>query len=183
MLSTDSGNDDYFEELADKLASSKDDADLFGTIVNAPFDDPSVTTGLGLGFLSLVLVNPKTATIDRIAISKTETAQGAIDVTVKRFEDLKVPVGHRANLVNKVISSGKSQRTTDWNDLLTPVLKPEEARLNQAGAGISTSYIYPLKARSGGAIIFQFYVEPSQIGPDQTHFMKRYSRLVSEALV
>lgn len=175
--------EDFIRELKDKLAAAHNDAALFETIVNAPFYNRRLTTTFGLGFLSFVLVNKKTKTIDRISISKTDTAQGAIDITIKPFEQLIVPLGYKGNAVAEAIRSGRYQQTTDWNYLLTPVLKPEEARLNQAGAAIACSYVYPLiNARDGGAIIFQYFITLDKIENLHREFMYRYTKLVSSAL-
>src|SRR5438105_9330688 len=118
----------YFEQLKGLLGVAKNDRELFEAIVNAPFHDRRCTTTLGLGFLSFVLVNKKSQTIDRIAISKTDTARGAIAITVKPFRELTVPLGYKGNAVAEAIRSGRYQQTSDWSYLLIPVLEPEEAR-------------------------------------------------------
>lgn len=172
-----------FLRLKRRLNSPKTKKELYETIVNVPFRDKSFSTALGLGFLSLVLVNEKSQTIDRIAISKTETAQGAIDVTVKPFQDLIIPIDSPNNAVAKAVKTKHVVHTNDWNYLLTPVLKPEEARLNQAAAGIAHSYVYPLTA-SGvrGAIIYQYYVPKFMIKNRQINFMGKYTNIVSREL-
>lgn len=173
----------YYQQLARILAAAKNDKELFESIADAPFFDRTTATLLDLGFLSFVLVNNKQKTVDRVAISHTATAQGAINITVKPYKDLVVPLNHKSNAVVEAIRSGRYQQTMDWNNLLTPVLKPEEARLNQAGAGISSSYVYPLlKVRNGGAIIYQYYTTMDKVGVVHHDFMFRYTKLVSDAL-
>lgn len=175
--------DTYLSELKRLLETAKTDTQLYEAIVNAPFHDKRTTTMLGLGFLSFVLVNKRTRTIDRISITKNELSQGAIDITIKPFHDLKVPVSYKGNCVSEAIRSGRYQQTNDWNYLLTPVLKPEEARLNQAGAGIASSYVYPLTgSREAGAIIFQYFITLDKIENTHREFMFRYTKLVSRAL-
>ena len=140
-------------------------------------------TTLGIGFLTLVMVNRKNKTLDRISMTENDLAQGAKDMTVKPFEELIVSLSFKGNAVVEAVRSGRYQQTSDWNNLLAPVLKPEEARLNQAGAGISSSFIYPLiNARDGGAIIYQYFITLDMIGRQHHDFMFRYTKLVSEAL-
>jgi hypothetical protein len=173
----------YLTELKEILSRAKNDAQLYEAIVNAPFHDKRMTTMLGLGFLSFVLVNRKTRTIDRISISKTDMAQGAIDITVKPFRELKVPIGYKGNAVAEAIRSGRYQQTNDWDYLLRPSLKPEEARLNQAGAGIASSYVYPLiNTSNAGAIIFQYFITLDKIEKTHREFMFRYTKMVSQTL-
>lgn len=173
----------YIQELKRTLDSVKNDKALFGTIVNAPFYNRRITTILGLGFLSFVMVDKRTRTINRVSISHTDTAQGALDITVKPFRNLKVPIGFKGNAVAEAIRSGRYQQTSDWSYLLNPILKPEEARLNQAGAGIACGFVYPLiNVRDGGAIIFQYFITLDKIGMAQREFMFRYTKLVSNAL-
>jgi len=173
----------YLLELKRILEAAKTDAQLYEAIVNAPFHNKRVTTTLGLGFLSFVLINRKTRTIDRIAISKTDMAQGALDITVKPFRDLKVPIGYKGNAVAEAIRSGRYQQTNDWDYLLKPSLKPEEARLNQAAAGIASSYVYPLtNTRNAGAIIYQYFITLDKFENTHREFMFRYTKLVSQIL-
>jgi hypothetical protein len=173
----------YILELKRILEAAKSETQLYESIVNAPFYNKRVTTMMGLGFLSFVLINRTTKTIDRIAISKTDLAQGALDITVKPFRDLKVPIGYKGNAVAEAIRSGRYQQTNDWDYLLKPSLKPEEARLNQAAAGIASSYVYPLTgAKNPGAIIFQYFITLDKIESVHREFMFRYTKLVSQAL-
>jgi hypothetical protein len=173
----------YILELKRILEAAKSDTQLYEAIVNAPFHSKRVTTTLGLGFLSFVLINKKTRTIDRIAISKTDLAQGALDITVKPFRDLKVPIGYKGNAVAEAIRSGRYQQTNDWDYLLTPSLKPEEARLNQAAAGIASSYVYPLiNTRNSGAIIYQYFITLDKIESTHREFMFRYTKLASQVM-
>lgn len=138
---------------------------------------------LGLGFLSFVLVNRRTRTIDRIAISQTDMAKGALDITVRPFRDLKVPIGYKGNAVAEAIRSGRYQQTNDWDYLLKPSLKPEEARLNQAAAGIASSYVYPLtNSREAGAVIYQYFITLDKVENVHREFMFRYTKLVSQVL-
>lgn len=172
----------YLELVESELARAKNDSQLFDAIVNAPFKDKWNSTQLGLGFLSFVLVNKKNMTVDRTSISNTEAAKGAINITVKPYHELIVPLSAHNNYVVEAIKTGQPKQTNDWCKLLTPALKPEEARLNQAGAGIATSFVYPLGARDGAAIIYQYFIPLSKITNEHKDFMSRYAHLISQAL-
>jgi len=175
--------DDYFAKLKATLENSKSADDLYEQIVNAPFSDPRRTTMLGLGVLTLCLQNKKARTIDRIAMSNTDMAQGARDITVKPFNDLIVPMDYKGNIVVEAIRSGHYQQTSDWHYLLTPVLKPEDSRMNQAGAAIASSFVYPLVGTDPkGAIIFHYFITMDRISNEHHNFMFRYIKLVSHEL-
>jgi hypothetical protein len=169
-----------------KKALSKaegDDAKLFKAIVNAPFDLQRVEmTFFFLGIIVFLLVNEETGTIDRLALSNTELAQNTLNVSVVPFEKIKIPVDYDGNIIAKAIKSGEHQETTDWKDMFEPALTAEQARINQASAGIACSVVHPLQARSGGALIFSYFQYKSSIGEAQQEFMKKYAGLVSESL-
>src|SRR4051812_5244626 len=104
-------NEAYLSELNSALERASSKVELFEAIVNSPFANRQVSTSLGLGFLSFVLVNKKTRTINRISISNTDTAQGAIDITIKPFHELIIPLNYKGNCVAEAIRSGRYQQT------------------------------------------------------------------------
>lgn len=173
---------EYLENTSKILNAAKSDHELFETIVNAPFHDPTHTTLLGLGIVVLLLVNPRTQTIDRIALSKTGPARGAVRMSAKPFKDIRIPLDHEGNVINRVIKTGQYEYTSDWQYLFAPELSPQEARFNQAGAGIECSFVYPLGARDGGALIYSYYEPSEKIQQSQKSFMTAYSRAVTDAL-
>lgn len=175
--------DIYLKQLEDFLSTAKNDRDLFEAIVNAPFSDRRRVTLLGLGIVVFLLVNKKTKHIDRVALADTELAKGTVDMSVKPFEEIKIPLNYHGNFIAEAIRSGRYQCTSDWRYLFAPALTPEEARLNQAGGGISCSFIYPLVgARDGGAMIFSYFVPMDKIDNEHKDFMFRYAKLVANAL-
>jgi hypothetical protein len=176
-------NDVYFANLRELLNKAKGDQQLFETIVNAPFFDKRRITLLGLGIVVLLLVNKQTRTVDRIALSDTELAKGAVRMSVKPFKEIKIPLNYKGNFIAEAIRSERYQQTSDWQYLFAPDLTPEEARLNQAGAGIGCSFIYPLiDARHGGALIFSYYLALDKIEREHHDFMRNYSYLVAKRL-
>ena len=169
--------------LKKALAACKGDAELFECVVNAPFAFKVETTLLFLGIMVLLLVDKDTGQIHRIALSQTEQAKGTTDVSVKRFEDITIPLVDPQNIIAKAIRSGEPQETSDWKYLFVPDLKPEAARLNQASGGIAYSAVYPLVGvRDGGALIFSYFQYPEYIGRAQHDFMKQYSQIAAAAL-
>lgn len=173
----------YYTNYRVLLAGAKSDKQLFSKIVNLPFADKKTSAILGLGVVVLLLVNKKTGTIDRIALSDTEPAFGAVTYSVKPFKDIKIPLTNRENYLGVAIRTRRPMMTSDWKDMFVPTLTAQEARFNQAGAGIACSVIYPLNnARGGGALIFSFYEPLNRIGQDHHTFMKNYSLLAAKAL-
>lgn len=172
-----------YAALQKSLETAKGDAALFKTIVNLPFTYKVQAAYLFLGIVVLLLVNKKNGTIDRIALSETELAKNTTDVSVKRFEAIRIPLGYTKNVIAKAVATGKPQGTSDWQYLFTPELTPEEARLNQASGGIGFSAVYPLVgARDGGAMIFSYFQSREEQGKAHREFMEKYSRLVAKCL-
>jgi len=172
-----------YSTLEAMLKACKTDNELLDTIVNAPFTALKVETAfLFLGIIVLLLVDKEAGTINRIALSNTDLAKATKEVSVKRFEDIVIPLNYTKNCIARAISTGVPDTTTDWKDLFVPALKSAEARINQANAGIAYSAVYPLNARDGGAMIFSYYQYPDHIGHTQAEFMSHYASLVETFL-
>lgn len=173
----------YFASLELLLAQARAKQSLLHAIVNVPFHDPAYATSFDIGIIVLLLVNKPAGTIDRIALSDTEQAKGAVRMSEKPFESIKIPLGHKGNIIAQAIESRRPHHTSDWQYLFTPALTPQAARFNQAGAGIECSYVYPLAGvQDGGALIYSYYQPSSNISPRHKHFMKRYTELVVHRL-
>lgn len=182
MSPSDSPVIDY-PKLEQALAEPTIDADLFRAIVNAPFDHLKVETAfLFLGIVVFLQVDKVSGMIKRIALSNTDLARNTTDVSAVPFEDILIPLDHEENIISKAIRTGQYQDTTDWKFLFEPALKPDEARINQASAGIAYSAVFPLPARDGGAMIFSYFQYASNIGRAQQEFMAKYADLVSARL-
>lgn len=172
----------YLQSIKSLLEAAKNEEELLEAVVNAPFYDPIKATKLDLGIVVLLLVNKKQVTIDRVALSDTEQAKGAVRMSEKPFKEIKIPLGHPVNIIARAIESGEAKYVSDWQYLFTPALSPRAARFNQAGAGIEFSCVYPLKARDGGALIFSFFQVSNNIQEKHYHFMTYYARLVDSFL-
>ena len=167
----------YRTELKQALDKARPQ-DLFQTIVDAPFRDKVMTARMGLGIVVLLLVSEDGRTIDRIALAKTDLAQGALNVTSKPFTDIKIPISDRDNYIAIAIRRKHHMMTSDWKYLFVPALTEAEARLNQAGGGIACSVIYPLDdSGKTGAMIFSYYEPLERIAKFHHAFMSDYARL------
>lgn len=177
------GLDSYLAKIGLRLRHVGDNPEgCYNAIVNAPFIDKLVTTRLGLGIVVLLIDNGETYTVDRIALSDTYHAEGAVNMSAKPFKEIKIPSDHLDNIIVKAIHTKRPQHTSDWKDLFTPAMTPVDARFNQAGAGIECSYVYPFDYNSGGALIFSYFIEYEKIGEAQKRFMKTYAGLVGSTL-
>lgn len=173
----------YMLEMQARLAKVKTDKIRFETIVNSPFRANTKGIPLGLSVVALLLVNRKTATIDRIALSDTEPSRGEAEYSVRPFHEIKIPLKYTKNIIADAINSGEYRATSDWCYLFTPTLSAQEARLIQAGAGIATSIVYPIvNARDGGALIFSYFVPEDQITAVHHRFMAGYTELAAKCL-
>jgi len=173
----------YYKKLHTILQDAPTMEHLLDAIVNAPFHELRRSMHLDLGIVVLLMVNAKDKTIDRIALSNTPAADGAVKMSEKPFGDIKIPLAHKRNIIARAIATGEHQVTADWELLFVPALSAQAARFNQAGAGIECSQVYPLKnAGEGGALIFSFFQPARNIGPEHVAFMEAYSGMVAEVL-
>lgn len=173
-----------YQYLNSILSSAKNDKDLYQLIVNAPFKQYKIqTTFLFLGIIVLLMVDENDPNIiRRIALSKTDFAKRTLEVTVVPFEKIKIQLNDDHNIISEAIRKNSMQDTTDWKYLFTPALSPENARINQANAGIAYSAVYPLNAQKGGALIYSFYQYKELIDDVQRDFMEKYTAFVDQQL-
>jgi hypothetical protein len=174
---------DYFESLADELAGIKGIKELYQRIVDLPFEDRRRATMLSMEHMILVLVNKKTQTIDRIALSDTESARRAVFYSVLPFEAIKIPLSNKENYLGIAIRTHQVMATSDWKDTFTPVLTPDQARMNQAGAGAGCTIVYPLEGvGDGAAFAFSFYEPLTKISKHHHDFMREYTKVAAHEL-
>lgn len=176
-----------FISITHSLDDTQDTSTLHSAVVNVPFSDKLRATELGLGIVVLLLVNDNNDTLDRIALSDTEMATGAIEISTKPFHEIRIPLDSEENLLVKAVRTHQYQITEDWADMFIPELSPEEARFNQAGAAIACSVMYPLvsfeDSRSFGAMIFSYFEPMASITEKHHSFMKAYADTVAAKLV
>lgn len=170
------------QELVTKL-DKVDSNKLFQSIVDLPFGNKMLTISIDLGIIVLLIENEDSNTLDRVALSNTELAKGAVKVSAKPFHEIKIPLSSKDNALVLAIKSGQHKLVSDWQFLFTPILKPEEARLNQLGASIECSLVVPLNStRIRGAMIFSFYQPENFINEEHISFAKTYVDIVSKKL-
>lgn len=172
----------YFSQLRQILKGARSDAQLFQAIADAPFHDAVKATQLDLGIVVFLQVNPTSKTIDRVALSNTEAAVGAVRMSEKPFHEIKIPLGHQKNAIARAIATGAPQFVSDWKYLFIPAMDARAARFNQAGAGIEFSVVFPYKARDGGALIFSYFQIDKNICHEHHEFMQNYIALVDTHL-
>lgn len=173
----------YIKKLEkDLTVLDKTDQVLYQSIVDEPFKDTLTATKLDLGIVVLLLVDHKNNTIDRIALSNTIQAEAAQRMSAKPFHEIKIPLGHSANIIAKAIDKHTPQQTESWEDLFTPALTGQQARFNQAGAGIECSFVYPLNISTGGALIFSYFQPSDNLYEPHKQFMAAYANRVSWCL-
>lgn len=151
-------------------------------IVNCPFRHPLFMTSLDIGIIVLLRVNDNEGMIDRIALSSTSLASGAVRASAKPFSEIRIPVDNTENIIAKAIREKTSYATEDWQYLFTPALTDQEARRNQMGASIECSIVYPLECKPAGGLIFSFYQPERNLDEQHSVFMVAYSRLVEKHL-
>lgn len=171
------------DKLEAAFTAVRANADLFTTVVNAPFMQMHVESALMfLGIIVLLQVDKAAGMIDRVALSSTELAENTKNVSFVPFNKIRIPLDHSENIISRAIRTGEAQDTTDWKFLFEPALTPEQARINQASGGIAYSKVHPLSARDGGALIFSYFQYPSEIRAPQHNFMRDYAALVDSKL-
>jgi hypothetical protein len=173
---------DIYTDMKNSLLSASSRKNLFNKIVNLPFSNKLLSTTVDLGIIVLLQINPETKTVDRVALSDTELARGAVRLSAKQFHEIKIPVAEPNNLITKAIRTKEFKFTEDWTCLFNPILTPEQARLNQASAGIECSLVYPLSSGHGGALIFSFYQPQASITDGHLAFVASYADMVDSAL-
>lgn len=173
---------DALQIMSSFLDVSETEADLYERIVNAPFLDKLYATSLDLGIVVLLRENISDGMIDRVALSDTRFAKEAVRASAKPFQEIRIPLESRRNIISLTIEERRSHATEDWEALFTPALTGSEARRNQTSAGIECSIVYPLDVFPSGALIFSFYQPERNLTKVHQNFLVAYTALTSEKL-
>jgi hypothetical protein len=173
---------EFLSTIRTQLLGCKNLQELNDAIVNYPFKSKLLMTYFDVGIIVLLRVNEDDQMIDRIALSKTELAEGAVRASAKPFHEIRIPFAHKENIIAKSIHSGKSEATEDWYYLFTPELTASQARRNQTSASVECSIVLPLSYSPGGALIFSFYQPTKNLNQEHSDFIHSYASLVSELL-
>ena len=173
---------EFLSTIRTQLLGRKNLQELHEAIVNYPFKSKLLMTYLDVGIIVLLRVNEDDQMVDRIALSKTELAEGAVRASAKPFHEIRIPLKNKENIIPKAINTGKSQATEDWYYLFTPELTASQARRNQTSASVECSIVLPLTFSPGGALIFSFYQPTKNLNQEHSDFIHTYATLVSEVL-
>jgi GAF domain-containing protein len=99
---------------------------------------------LGYKIVVLSLVNTANSTLDRVAISQTEEAKRALQLTPVPFKKIIIPLNHSENLLTKVAQTRKYDTSSKMFDVLTPVMTVDESNSLQQNLGITSIIAFPL---------------------------------------
>jgi hypothetical protein len=167
------------EQLEQQLQKEQTSPNLLQRIVDMPFADKLLCAYLDLGIVVLLSINHTQRTIDRVALSNTDLAAGAVTVSEKPFHEIRIPLGNQDNAIARAVRTKQTQLVTDWYELFTPELSAESARRNQLAASIESSIVVPHKE---GAVIFSLFQPAANIDKQHFHFVEGYTRIVSKLL-
>ncbi|HEX8923419.1 MAG TPA: hypothetical protein VF828_01655, partial [Patescibacteria group bacterium] len=99
---------------------------------------------LGYRIIVLTLVDEDKQVLKRISLSQTDAAAKAQAASAIPFHQIDIPLDTLDNLLIKTLKTKKPQITHSWPDIFRPTLTEDQARTNQAAAGIKTSMLYPV---------------------------------------
>lgn len=139
---------------------------------------------LGYKIVVLSLIDNEKGGLRRIALSQTDEAQKAKEVSTIPFEKIIIPLNATENICVKVLYTKQPSYTTDWKDILSPPLTPEAARTNQTHAAIKTSMVYPVFAQNKpiGSLIFSMTKDYSEVTEDEKDLLLGFTDLVGLAV-
>lgn len=139
---------------------------------------------LGYRIVVLALVNKEKGLLERIAISQTEEAKKALQITPVPFREINIPISAEQNICIKALKENKPYVTHDWIDILCPPYTPEDAQKVQAVIGIKTSMVYPVTYRnnSEGILIFSMVKNESEVSDQERDLIQSFTDVVGLAV-
>lgn len=138
----------------------------------------------GYRIIVLTLIDEQRGILKRISLSQTEEAKKAQQASAVPFHQIEIPLTAADNLLIKVINERKVSVTNYWPDIFKPVLTPEQAKINQAAAGVKTSMIYPVitRDRAVGALIFSLVKDVKDVSEEEQDLLAGFTDLVGLAV-
>lgn len=138
----------------------------------------------GYRIVVLTLIDEKRGVLKRVALSQTEEAKKATEVSAVPFSQIDIPLTAKDNLLVKAIDTKQTYTTHSWPEIFTPVLTPEQAVKNQQASGIKTSLIYPIviKDKALGALIFSMIKEESEVSVEERELIQAFTEIVGIAI-
>jgi len=169
--------------LQDAFAEAGADQDsLSQLIVEAPFAFEREAGLLFLGFISYFLVDEAGQALQLIGVTDNDYYRQSVQGYPFAVKEYIVPLTATDNSLIQALHEGKPVVSTNWESLRREDAPEGVARLNQASGGIGYSVAYPLTGKTQGALLFNYFGLPENIGEPQDDFMARYAKLVERAL-
>ncbi len=139
---------------------------------------------LGYRILVLTLIDEKTQTLKRIALSQTPEAERALKASPVPFEKIEIPLSADDNLLVRAMKEKRPFVTYSWPDIFVPVLTADQAISNQQAAGIKTSMLYPLvvKGQALGVMIFSMVKDEHQVTEGEKILIEKFTDIVGIAV-
>lgn len=138
----------------------------------------------GYKIVVLSLPNPKTMTLDRAAISQTNEAKMALQLTPVPFKKILIPLSNKENLLCEVLRTKTSTKTRRMYDILTPIFTEEQADTIQRSLGIKSILIYPLVSQEKiqGVLNFSLDKELEEIKEEELILLRRFTDIAALAV-
>lgn len=138
----------------------------------------------GYKIVVLSLPNPETLTLDRAAISQTDEAKMALQLTPVPFKKILIPLSNKENLLCEVLRTKTSTKTRRMYDILTPIFTEEQADTIQRSLGIKSILIYPLVSQEKiqGVLNFSLDKELEEIKDEELVLLRRFTDIAALAV-
>jgi signal transduction histidine kinase len=139
---------------------------------------------LGYQIIVLTLLDTNKKYIKRIAISKTEASEKALQETPIPFKQITIPHSTRDNLLVRTIKEKKVYFTHDLSDVLYPAGNRDEWRRIQQVCQIKTSMVFPVVVRDEaiGAMIFSLSKGINEISKYEKEVLAGFTNAVGLAV-
>ncbi len=144
----------------------------------------AVAFDLGFQVGVILLIDQKKQVLKRVAISRTERVQKAVNELGIEFKGLETPFSQSDNLVVQVALDNKPRNTKTLYDVLKPHVSLEQATYIQDVGAVANSLVYPLKAkgRTIGVMIISLAESKPEINNVRRQLIERGINVVGIAL-
>jgi signal transduction histidine kinase len=139
---------------------------------------------LGYKIVVLSLVNTANSTLDRVAISQTEEAKRALQLTPVPFKKIIIPLNHSENLLTKVAQTRKYDTSSKMFDVLTPVMTVDESNSLQQNLGITSIIAFPLISQDKvvGVLSFSLGKQTHEVSTEEKQLLTRFADVAALAV-
>ncbi|MBI1862808.1 hypothetical protein HYS00_01670 [Candidatus Microgenomates bacterium] len=139
---------------------------------------------LGYRIIVLTLIDKERNVLRRIALSQTNEAESAQNVSAIPFHQIEIPLDSKDNLLIKCIRDKRPYSTRNWVDLFAPILTSDQANSNQVAAGIKTSMVYPVIVHDEviGVVIFSLNKLEGEVTDDERDLIRGFTDIIGLAV-